>query len=89
MFSTGSVLSERFRLEGPPIGAGSTVEVWPATELATGRAVVVKVLHRHLVDPADIGAAANSASAAIGLAGPAGVAVLGVFSGDGRWWLVA
>ncbi len=86
MFAPGDVLSERFRLEGQPIGAGNSCEVWPAVEVATGRRVVVKVLHAHLADPALIGAAANRA--AVGPNGGGSVEVLGVFGGEGRWWLV-
>ncbi|MCB9688527.1 MAG: serine/threonine protein kinase [Alphaproteobacteria bacterium] len=84
------LIAERFRIDGEPLGRGSTGVVWPATDVVTGRAVAVKVLHPELVgDPATLARLQDAASAAGRLTHPHVVQVVGLWSdGPGRWVLV-
>jgi hypothetical protein len=86
----GDLLSGRFRLTDPPIGAGQTGVVWPAIDEASGRSVAVKVVHPHLAEDPDtrarLGAAAGLAGSRV--AHRALVESFGVFADGGSWFLV-
>ena len=88
--AAATLLAGRFAVDGAPIGSGATGVVWPATDLATGRAVVVQVLHPQLEgDPAAMARLQAAAAVAGRLSHPHVVEVLGVWSDHGRWLLAS
>ena len=86
----GTLLAGRFRISGPPLGRGETGVVLPARDESGERDVVVKLLHPHLADDAG---ALEILRAEAGAAGRLRhrniVEVLGLWSDNGRWFLVS
>lgn len=86
----GETLAGRFRITGPPLGEGESGVVHPALDVETGREVVVKLLHEHLVaDPQALARLEAEAGLAGRLSHAHIVEVLGLWSSDGRWFLAA
>ena len=99
--SPGTLLADRFRIEGPPLGAGESGVVYPAIDEATGRRVAAKLLHEDLVGSADVpketllARLQEEAALAGRLRHPRVVEVLGVWAhrgllpGEPRWVLAS
>ncbi len=85
----GAVLSGRFEVTGPPLGQGSTGIVLPAKDTQTGGDVAIKLLHAHLANTPDaVRSLRVDAGAASRLHHPHVLRLLGLWSQDGRPYLV-
>jgi hypothetical protein len=87
--AAGEVLAQRFVIEGPPLGEGLTGAVLPAHDEVAERPVAVKLVHDHLVEhrPA-LARLQAEAGAASHLRHPHLLVVFGLWSHEGRWFLV-
>jgi len=86
----GTILAGRFRIVGPPLGSGETGVVLPARDELGQRDVALKLLHPHLSDdPGALEILRAEAGAAGRLKHKNIVEVLGLWSDEGRWFLVS
>ncbi len=86
----GTTLAGRFRITGPPLGRGESGVVLPARDEQGHRDVAVKLLHPHLANDRDALEALRAEAGAAGrLKHRNIVEVLGLWSDEGRWFLVS
>jgi len=87
--AVGDVLAERFVIEGPPLGEGLTGAILPAHDEVADRPVAVKLVHDHLLEHGPALARLQAeAGAASRLRHPHLLVVFGLWSHQGRWFLV-
>lgn len=88
--AAGEVWAGRFRVEGAPVGEGASTLAVPAVDDDTGRSVVLRPLHPHLIGDPVAEARIRALAGAAGRLAHAHVAtVRGIWSEDGRPFLVA